>query len=154
MPQYTGHMPMACGQVETSTTGEDESWLDVSGGVQSVQDTEQTRKSGEAYTISGDTAAIGAGKREPMELTFVILYTETDAELYQVARTQFETACGGDFYVRWSPGGGNIGDERITSGLGILIGFTYPPLDASSGGPILGGFKVKVPSVTTAVIAS
>jgi len=147
-------MPMACGKVETSTTCEAEGWLDVSGGVQSVQDTEQTRKSGEAYTISGDTAAIVAGKREPMELTFVILYTEADAELYQVVRAQFEAACGGDFCVRWSPSGGGAGSEWITSGKGILVGFTYPPLDASSGGPILGGFKVKVPYVETVTLDS
>jgi hypothetical protein len=130
-------------------------WTDISGEAQSLGGTEQTRISGEAYTLTGDTALVGGGKREPMELAVAIVYTETNTEAYEVARTAFEaTGCGGQVCLRWSPGGGDAGDERITSTAGILVSFTYPPMDASAGGPIMSGFTLKVPGTSTAVIAS
>lgn len=152
MAQTTGQVPQACGKVEISTNCSD--YTDVSGQFQSVADTTQNRKSGEAYTFDGDTAIIAAGKREPMELTFVIVYTETDAEAYEVIREQFETACGGDLCVRYSPRGGDAGEEQLTTATGILTSFTYPPMDASAGGPIMGGFKLKTASLSTAIVAS
>jgi hypothetical protein len=56
--------------------------------------------------------------------------------------------------VRWSPKGGNVGDERITTPAGVITSFTYPPMDAAAGGPILAGFTLKVSHVTTATITS
>jgi hypothetical protein len=154
MPQTTSSIPLACGQLEISTNN-CVSWTDISGEAQSLGGTEQTRISGEAYTLTGDTAIVGGGKREPMELAAVIVYTETDTEAYERARTAFEaTGCGGSVCLRWSPGGGDAGDERITTPAGILVSFTYPPMDASAGGPIMAGFTLKVASTSTAVIAS
>jgi hypothetical protein len=155
MPQTTGGVALACGQLEISLDGACASYTDISGESQSVEGTEQTRISGEAYTFDGDTAIIRGGKREPMELVFVIVYTETDDEAYEIIRESFETAgCGVNVCVRWSPRGGNAGDERITSGTGILVSFTYPTMDATAGGPILAGFTVKVPGTSTTIVAS
>ncbi|UCC74289.1 MAG: hypothetical protein JSV86_06960 [Gemmatimonadota bacterium] len=154
MGQATTQVPMACGKLEISTDS-CSTWTDISGEAQSVSGTEQTRMSGEAYTLTGDTALVAGGKKEPMELVFAIVYTEDDDDAYELVREHFETTgCGGDFCARWSPRGGEAGHERITTGEGILVNFTYPPMDASAGGPIMGGFTLKVGSVSTAIIAS
>lgn len=155
MPQTVGSVPMACGLLEVSFTSDCASWTDISGEDQTVANTAQTRKSGEAYTLDGDTAIIQGGKREPMELQFAIVYTETAGEAYSLIRAQFEAAgCGDPLCARWSPRGGNVGDERITTPAGIIISFTYPPLDAAAGGPIMAGFTLKVSGTTTAAITS
>lgn len=153
MAQTTGAVAQACGQVEISSDGL--SWTDISGNTQSITPGDQTSMSGEAYTLSGDLPIIKGGKREPMESEVVIVYTETDAEAYEQARAVFEASdCGNVFYLRYSPRGGNADDERLTSGEGTLISFTYPPLDASTGGPIMAGFTVKHPGFTTTIISS
>jgi hypothetical protein len=154
MAQTTGQIPLACGKLEISTNS-CVTWSDISGEAQSLGGAEQTRMSGEAYTLTGDTALIAGGKREPMELVFTIVYTEADTQAYQLARTAFEaTGCGGGFCARWSPGGGDAGDEQITTGSGVLVSFTYPDMDASAGGPIMAGFTLKVASTSTAVLTS
>lgn len=153
MPQTTNQVPFACGQLEVGTDGVN--WTDISGEAQSLSSPEATRIVGEAYTLEGDSALVAAGKRQPIEVSAVIIYTEVDAEAYQVIRNIFEAGvCGGSFYLRWSPKGGSAGDERLTTGEGVLTSFTYPPMDATSGAPIVTGFTVRFGTVTTAVIAS
>jgi len=154
MPQTTNQVALGCGQLELSTDSCG-TWTDISGESQSIGGTEQGRMSGEAYTLDGDTALVGGGKREPLELMVVIVYTEADAEAYELAREAFETTgCGGDVCLRWSPRGGNAGDEQLTSAEGILVNFIYPPMDASTGGVIMSGFTVKAPSIATTIVAS
>jgi len=114
---------------------------------------EQTRMSGETYTLDGDTAIITGGKREPMELAYSIVYTEEMSEAWDEAQGIFETIGGDDVYVRWSPGGGDVGDWQFTSDKGVLAGLTYPGTNAGEGGPIMTGFKVKTAKVTQAVVA-
>ena len=152
MAQTTGQVPLACGKLEGSTNNAD--WTDLSGSAQSISGTEQGRNAGEGYTFEGDTAVIAAGKRTPIDLVVQVIYTESDTEAYDIVRAQFETACGGDYYIRWSPKGGDVGEDRLTTAKGILTSFTYPPMDATAGGPIIAGFTLHVPSVTTAAIAS
>jgi hypothetical protein len=153
MTQTTGAVANSCAKVEISLNNS--TWTDISGVAMSVGGTEQTRIKGEAYTFDGGKAIVKSGKREPMELEFSIIYSETDAEAYQQVRLTFESAaCAPNFYVRWSPRGGNADDEQITSDVGVLTSFTYPPVDAKEGGPIIAGFKVYVPGVTTTIITS
>jgi len=151
MPQTTNSIPRSCAQVEISP--DCVTWHDISGQTQSLSDTTQTIMLGVAYTLDGDTAIGGAGKREPMLLTFTIVYTENNAEAYDIARAVFEaTGCGKQMCVRWSPGGGDAGDDVITSGCSILVEFEYPPVDAATAGPIITTFKVWAPYVTTATL--
>jgi len=155
MAQTVDSVPMACGKLEIAFTAGCTPWTDISGEDQSVSGTEQTKKSGEAYTLDGDTAIIKGGKREPMELVFAIVYTDDAAEAYTLVRAQFETAgCEAPRGVRGSPKGGNPGDEQITAGPGVLVAFTYPPMDASAGGPIMAGFTLKVAGTTTDSVTS
>ena len=158
MAQTTTQVTQSCGKVEINVnaacpvTG---SWTDISGETTSVGGTEQSRMVGDAYTLEGDTALTGAGKREPLDLTFVIIYTETDAEAYEQVRLIFEsTGCGALLCVRYSPRGGDAGEEQLTTARGVLTSFTYPALDASAGGVIPGGFTLHTPYLTTAIVAS
>lgn len=153
MAQTTAAVANACAKVWISTNGT--TFTDISGVTQSVQDTEQTRMSGEAYTLDGEGPIVKRGKKEPMETTVTIIYTETDAEAYEQVRIQFEqSGCNVPFYLRYSPRGGLADNEQLTTGEGILTAFTYPALDASSAAPIVAGFKIKHPGFTTTIIAS
>lgn len=153
MAQTTGGITQACGQVEISSDGV--TYIDISGVTQSFTPGAQTVISAEAYTLDGDTAIVRGGKREPMESEFVIVYTEVDAEGYEQARAIFESSnCGNDAWVRYSPQGGDANEEQLTSGQGTIISFTYPPLDASGGGPIVCGFTIKHNGFTTTIVAS
>jgi len=154
MAQTTNQVPLSCGKLELSFDS-CATWYDASGETVSLAPPQQTRMSGETYTLDGDNALIGGGKKEPMELVFVIVYTEADAEAYERIREAFETTgCGGTTCARWSPRGGSAGHEQITTATGTIISFTYPPMDATTGGVILGGFTLKVPYVTTTIVAS
>jgi hypothetical protein len=152
MAQTTGQIPLACGQLEISSDGTN--WTDVSGSVMSLSGTEQARNTGEGYTLDGDTAIVESGKRAPIELVIQCIYTESNTEVADLVRAEFEAACGDSLYVRWSPDGGSVGNDRLTSGAGEIVNFQYPPMDATAGGPIITSYTVRVPSVTTAAIAS
>lgn len=155
MPQTTGSVAMACGLLEIATDNDCAGWLDISGSSNQLSGTEQTRISGETYSFDGDGPIIQGGKREPMELVVQSVYTETALEAFEAARAAFEMAgCGPRMCLRWSPAGGAIGDALYTTPRGILTSFTYPPIDATAGGPILAGFTLKVGEITRSIVAT
>lgn len=158
MAQTTGQQTQSCGLVEINVnaacpgTG---SWVDISGETQTLDPGGQSRMVGDAFTLDGDVALIAAGKREPMDLVVTIIYTETDAEAYEQVRLIFEaTGCGALMCVRYSPRGGDAGEEQLTTQRGVLTNFIYPALDASAGGVIMGGFTLHIPALDTAIVAS
>ncbi len=157
MPQTTTQVTQSCGKVEINVNADcpgTGSWDDISGETQSVTGPDQSRMTGTAFTLAGSTALVGVGKREPIDLVFVIIYTETDAEAYERIRLIFEAEeCGALMCVRYSPRGGNAGDEILTA-RGVISSFKYPALDASAGGVILGGFTLFAPELVTAIVAS
>jgi hypothetical protein len=155
MAQTTAQVANACAKVEVSFDSTCTSWTDISGTASSISGTEQARNSGEAYTFDGDSALMAVGKLQPMDLKVVIVYTETDAESYDKIRLQFElAACNAFLCIRWTPRGTGEGYEQIQSTKGVLTSFTYPPIDATNGGPILAGFTLRVAKVTTSTVAS
>ena len=154
MAQTTSTFPMSCGEVEISS--DYTTWTDISGSVGKVQNTTQSKMSGEYYTLDGDTAIIEYGKRQPMEITFEIPYTEQAAEAWETARAEFEAAdCGDALYVRWSPGG-SIGENKFSTdeNYSQIVSFDYPPLDATTAGPIICSFVVKTAKVDVAAATS
>lgn len=152
MAQTTHQVARSCAAIWISD--DCATWYNAGGEVISLQDPQQSVMSGETYTLTGDTALISGGKREPIEITVNIVYTETDQETYERVRNIFETAgCGKRLCVKYSPRGGNAGDELLVLD-GILTEFGYPPVDAESAGPIMTYFKVKGPYWTTSIIAS
>lgn len=158
MAQTTDQVSLANGGIEYSTNGT--AWTALGGSASTVEDTSQSRMSGEAYTLDGDVALITTGKREPIELTVKAVYTEQSGETFEVIRALFEA--GTPVYLRWSPKGiGASGrfvfttcDNTGAAAAGKITEFTYPPLDASSGDPIMVGFKLKTPAVKKTTTAS
>lgn len=151
MAQTTDAVSMADGDLEYSTNAS--AWTSLSGSTTTVEDTTQSRMSGEAYTLDGDTALITYGKREPMELTITAVYTEQSGEAFEVVRALFQA--GTAVYWRWSPKGiGASGRFVFTTvdGNGAafpykITEFTYPGFDAGSGDPIMAGWKLRVAAV-------
>ncbi|GAF75272.1 unnamed protein product [marine sediment metagenome] len=153
MAQTSDAVALACGLLEVASNCVN--YQDIGGSSSTVSGTDQTRMSGESYTFDGDGAIIQGGKREPMELVFEIVYSETALEAFEYVRALFEAVgCGYHMCARWSPGGGNGGDALYTTGEGWLVSFTYPPMDAKTGGPVMAGFTLKVGSITQSVIAT
>lgn len=153
MAQTTDMVSMSDGDIEVSA--DNSSWTNISGTAGSVEGTDQKRKTGEAYTLSGDGAVITTGKREPMELKIKVVYSEEDLEGYEIMRGYFEA--GTRIYLRYSPKGiGATGRKVLTTSnaegtpLACPISeFVYPEIDAESGDPIMSGFTLFVPALTT-----
>ena len=152
MAQTTNQISMAAAKVEISINNSD--WTDISGHEQSVECSPQTRISGQVYTHDGDTALIAGGKREPMETTVNIVYTEEAADGFEVVRAEFDADDGDALYVRWSPAGGSGGDAQYATGAGEIVAFQYPNADASSGDPIMTSFTGKHASLTRSTVAT
>jgi len=150
MAQTTGGMSMVINKLEFSTNASD--WTDISGSSGSVDGAEQSRQSGEAYTFSGDTAIVRAGKREPMELGFNIVYTVSTADAWEICRPYFEA--GSAVYFRWSPEGGEAGDFQFTSAAGYITSFPYPSGEAGAGDPVMESMTFRTPYVTKATVGA
>lgn len=150
MAQTTGGLSAVNAKLEISTNGS--SWTDISGFSNKITPGGQSRMTGEAYTLDGDTAIIGSGKREPLELNIAVVYTEGAPDPFEVIRAQFETAGGGALYVRWSPKGGSSTQFQFTSDVGVVSEFNWPEADAANADPKLVEFTLKTAKVTKSVI--
>lgn len=148
MAQTTGATTARVATVGISSDGS--SWTDISGFANAVTDTSQDRTSGEDYTFDGDTAIIGVGKREPVESTIRIIYTEGAGEPWKVLRAAFENAT--DYYVRYTVKAATTGNSRFTSGKGQIISCPYPEIDTTSGDPVACEFTFKHPGWTEAAV--
>ena len=149
MAQTEGGMSFVDCKVETSTDGA--AWTDVSGFGAGIAPSGGARQSGEAYTFDGDTAIIKGGKREPLEITVRAAYTEGGSDPFEVVRAVYEA--GSDFYVRYSPLGGDSSEFLFTSDAGIVTSAPYPSGEAGSGDPTLFEFVLKTPAVTKSAVA-
>lgn len=138
------------------------SFVEMSGSATSVSVSGGARVSGEAYTASGDAAYITVGKREPYEITFAGIYSETtgDPEFFEALASEYEA--GTPITMRWAPSGYDATNEkRFTTGdtagnvtlnsdgVAYIIAWNYPSLDFSSGDPIIVEFTVKCSTIVT-----
>ncbi len=140
MAQTSNALPMRCVRVRMGT--DCLTWVNISGSTNAVDPGDTERMTGETYTFDGLRAIVKAGKIQPSNVAFNIVYTEMNTEAYEQAQTIFESVgCGADICVAWSPGGGDVGDEEYTVD-GVLKTFKYPPGNAGEAGPIMGGFTV------------
>lgn len=149
MAQTTGGLSFKEVEVGISTNGS--SWTDTSGFAASVEIGGGDRQTGEVYTFDGDTAIITSGKREPLEVTIKVVYTEGGSDPFEVVRAAYEA--GSSLYVRWSPKGGETGEFMFTSSAGVVTNAPYPTGEAGSGDPTMIEFTVKVASITKSVVA-
>lgn len=149
MAQTTGALSMKDVQLDYSTNNSD--WTDISGVTNAVTPSGNNRITGEAYTADGEDAIVLIGKREPFEVDFGLVYSETTTEGYTVLDTIF--AAGTALRLRWSPGGGDTGDYRFTTGTGYLVEFNQPGGDVQDGNPILISGKFRGTGYTRATIS-
>ncbi len=149
MAQTEDGMSFADCKVETSTDGSD--WTDISGFAASVAVSGGDRQSGETYTFDGDTPIIGGGKREPLEVTVRVVYTEGASDPFEIVRPVYEAKS--DFYVRWSPKGGASSEFMFTSDAGIITNAPYPGGESGSGNLVMFEFTLKTPKVAKDAVA-
>ena len=147
MAQTTTALSGAAGtlSVRINNTG---AFTDISGSSQSVETVTLTRITGEAYTLEGNYALLTFGKTEPSEVKVNIIYTDTAGEGYQTLLTAWEQ----DHLVevKWIPGGAIAGSDTYTTSAGKITAADLPSMDASSAGPIMCTFTVRVASITHA----
>lgn len=145
MAQTTGGMSLTDGDIEVAAQGT-AVWVNLSGSANSVDAPEQTRMTGDDYTLDGDTAIITTGKREPMDIVFNFLYTEGSTESWETIRPWFQTGARVD--VRWSPAGIGAVTRNVFTALNVPITkLVYPGLTASEANPARGSFTIRAPFV-------
>ena len=121
-------------------------YVDISGSSQSIDATTATVVTGEAYTFDGNYALTTIGKFEPVEVKVNILYTESATEAFQYVRALFEGRTATQ--VKWLPGGAASGsDQYETKTVGYVTALDYPPIDATSAGPVMVSFTVRAPGI-------
>jgi len=150
MAQATGGMSWNDSQVEYSLNGS--TWTDISGWENTLAVAGGDRAIGEFFTSDGDTPIITAGKRSALRVTVSVLYTEGTGDPFEAVRTEFQTAGGDPFYIRWSPGGGDSGDSRFATGAGEIESLAWPQGDAASGDALAIEFVVAVAEITKSTI--
>ena len=148
MAQTTDAMSMKDCKLEMSINGTD--WDDISGMSNSVRVEGGERLTGHRYTMDGDTPIIKAGKRAPLMVVANVIYTETGDEAYDEANDAYEG--GTDFYLRWSPAGGDSGELQYTTGAGIVKAPVYPGGETESGDPINVDIQLEVPLISEAAV--
>jgi hypothetical protein len=109
-------------QVYMSINGS--AWSDLSGAITTITPGGGERSTAEAYTLDGDTAAVKAGKRAPVEATIRVLYTEGTAapDLLDTYWDYYEA--GSAVYVKYYPAGS--GNWNWTSDAGYITSMTPP----------------------------
>jgi hypothetical protein len=144
MPQTTGGITGAAATVSILVSA---AYVDISGSSQSIDVTTATVVTGEAYTFDGNFALTTVGKYEPVEVKVNIIYTETAAEAFQSVRALFEARTATT--LKWLPNGATAGaDQYETKSIGYITAMDYPPIDASSAGPLMVSFTVRAPGIT------
>ena len=152
MAQTTYSVPLACGYIAIST--DCVTYTDISGYTQSVIPAEQSRITGEAYTLDGEGAIFKAGSRQPVSVAVNIVYTEDDAGAWDTIEAIFAAGhCPDEICLRWMPRGNVAGYQEYTL-QGYITGFQYPPMDATAGGPIVCSFTFMGGSIDVTVKAS
>lgn len=158
MAQTTTAQPRSNYQIEVSTDGS--TWTDISGSSNQVNPSGGDQMYGEQHTAAGNAPTITAThKTGAITLTCNILYTETAGEAFQVVWARYEGTAK-TIYFRYTPGGGDTGDERYTAtnnaGTAIavpIINCLPPATDAGSGDPAMASFTIVTPKLTQAVIS-
>lgn len=145
MAQTTGAVTGAAASISIKVNAG--AYVDISGSSQSVDAVTVSRTTGEAYTLDGDIAITTVGKREPAEVTVNIVYSETAAEAWLTVQDAF--ANNHTAQLKWLPKGSASGaDQYETATDSRITSINYPPVDASSAGPIMCSFTIRTASIT------
>lgn len=146
-------------KVEVSTDGS--TWTDISGDVTAVKTSGGEQMVGEQHVASGSyPIVIGSNKVAAVTVEVSIVYTETAGEAFQVVWARFEGAQK-SIYMRWSPKGGAVGDERYVcsndAGTAIaapIIACLPPEMESGASDVAVATFSVQCPRFVQEVISS
>jgi hypothetical protein len=126
-------------------------WADFSGFASSITADGGERATGVKYTFDGDVAILRSAKRGPLTVTVNIVYTEGAAGPTEVIRAIYEA--GSDYYLRWSPKGGDQAEFLFTTDAGVVKNPLYPGGEAESGDPVMVDIVLETPKITKSAVA-
>jgi len=132
-------------KVEYSTDGV--TYTDISAEVVAVEVGDGSRMTSDVYAFDADTALVLAGKREPLDVTVRLLYT--DAGAWDALRQEFENAT--TVYFRWSPTGGASGAKQYDAS-GPVTALTYPAGEAASADPVAVAVTIRAATITVSTV--
>lgn len=145
MAQTTGAVTGAAGSISIKVNAG--AYVDISGSSQSVDAPSVTRTTGEAYTLDTDYAITTVGKREPVEVTVNVIYTEVAGEAFLTLETAF--VANQTVQLKWLPKGSASGaDQYETASDSRITSFQYAGVDGSSAGPLMVQFVVRSSIIT------
>ena len=144
MAQATNAMNTVNGQVEISLDAE-ASFDDISGFANKLVIGELQRQVDDTFTAEGDTGIVKAGKFNPVDITYTVLYTEGASDIFTEIYAAYKAKT--EVTVRWSPGGGNTGDYQFQSDPGPITSCNLPGVDPDEAGALLLTFTVRVPGI-------
>lgn len=148
MTQTTSGMSFVAAIVFCSPDGT--TWTDVSGHGASVAESGGDRAVGEQNTFDGALPIVKGGDRKSTDVTVKFVYTETDSEPFDVARTAHE-GTDPEFWVQWRP---KAGGNWFKTGSGVIKTLRYPQGEAGSGDIILSEFVVTCAGLTEAAAST
>lgn len=150
MAQTTAQMSFANAKIEIKIAAG--AWTDIGGEHTKTEVDGGERKSGEAFTQTGDTPVLTKGKREKYTVKGSVVYTEGVATPWKLLYDAFRA--GSEVQVRWAPKGGTTGDYQFSSATtgNILKNVSLPVGEASSADPIMSEFSLETPDITEAAV--
>ena len=146
MTQITGALSAVNALIEYSANGT--AWTDVSGTYNKVAPGDSARMSGAKYTFDGDGALITYGKREPIEVTFIMIYTEGASDQYKTLEDLHVAEDGTALYMRWTPKGATVGNFNYATGSCKITNWKRPEVDSESGDPLIAEFTILTSAIT------
>lgn len=149
MAQTTAAISFKDVKLEGSPNNSD--WTDYSGFASSVTVDGGERATGVKYTFDGDTAILRSAKRGPLIVTVNIAYTEGAAGPTEVIRAIYEA--GSEYYLRFSPKGGDQAEFLYTTAAGVVKNPLYPGGEAESPDPTMVDIVLETPSITKSAVA-
>ena len=132
-------------RVEYSTNGTVYTLVNAEGTAVEVGDA--SRVTSDVYAFDSDTALVLAGKREPVDVTVRLLYT--DADPFDTLLSEFVNA--NTLYIRWSPKGGTSGTKQYTAS-GPITTITFPQGEASSPDPVAVSVTIRAAEIAQTTV--
>jgi hypothetical protein len=148
MAQTTTSLSWENTKLEFSTDGN--TWTDVSGSTNSVEDSGGEIDVNKLYTHGASTPIVGYGKKAEHKIAVNVVYTETAGEAWALFSAAYEGSS--NAYFRWSPKGGSAGQRRFTTAVGRITKLPYPSGKAEASDPVQISCELTTPSVTPTTI--
>jgi hypothetical protein len=137
-------------ELQPACTG---SWINISGDAASVAVDGGEISSAEQNVFGSKFPIVAAGKPGSIDVTVTAVYTEVPSGVADIIRTAYETgACDQTLCLRWSPGGGDVGDLLYTTVSGFLTSHPYVGGDANAADISLVTLTVKCQRIETTTI--